>query len=679
MSNRPPNERGPGVASQERGSPYNRAQTQSPGSVPARPGPYYIHDPRYIPVTTPGYAVYQHYNTQPQAGDRGGEYRTDQPGSIDPHTRRRPMLLPPSTRIGLEQYPYASLERITHYPGAAGRPPGDGGGQHPGSSGGGVPPQASHGLAQHQVAMPTQVADLGPHPKRIRLSQDVGSVTQPLRIDTEARPHRESYNPQVEAISPTLPDERPDTSNRAPKDDIINNIHRVDREISKAEQQVSKLQKKKQQLEEKAARPADEKAGSPESTVTDSKHQSTAQNIYAENRKKAEESHSLLTKLGPCVELPLYNQPSDTTIYHENKRRHMMFKKQLLIFLKKRHHARKIRERYLAQRYDQLMQEWLKKVEKSESTQKRRNKEQKNREFFERTFPELKKQREEKERLQRVGGYARSDFEIEQIVDGLHEQEVREEDKKMRSYAVVPPMLMDPQQRNCRFLDHNGLIEDSMTEHKERQMLNVWTDSEKETFKEKYLQHPKNFVYISSFLERKSVQDCVRYYYLSKKRENYKQLLRKQSVKKRKFPRPQGAIKQEEPKENKDPIDELPVPIITPQEKQRLEEERNAQTSQASSGSQGNVTTSNSSSLLSNAPLPSALQDGVISRDNDTAESGGAHQCASCKSLLEHFGLSRPLTKGNCELYGISEESYTMDMRICSNCRCQSVRRRYAK
>lgn len=39
-----------------------------------------------------------------------------------------------------------------------------------------------------------------------------------------------------------------------------------------------------QQLEEKAAKPADEKAGSPESTSGDGKHQSTAQNIYAENR-----------------------------------------------------------------------------------------------------------------------------------------------------------------------------------------------------------------------------------------------------------------------------------------------------------------------------------------------------------------------------------------------------------
>jgi nuclear receptor co-repressor 1 len=61
----------------------------------------------------------------------------------------------------------------------------------------------------------------------------------------------------------------------------------------------------------------------------------------------------------------------------------------------------------------------------------------------------------------------------------------------------------------------------------------VWTDAEKEIFKEKFLLHPKNFGQIAQFLERKTVSDCVQYYYLSKKTENYKQLLRKSKMRRR--------------------------------------------------------------------------------------------------------------------------------------------------
>ncbi|EFX82623.1 hypothetical protein DAPPUDRAFT_9290, partial [Daphnia pulex] len=68
----------------------------------------------------------------------------------------------------------------------------------------------------------------------------------------------------------------------------------------------------------------------------------------------------------------------------------------------------------------------------------------------------------------------------------------------------------------------NGLVEDPMAEYRERPLLNVWTEQEKEIFKEKYLLHPKNFGSTASYLERKSVADCVQFYYLSKKTINYK-------------------------------------------------------------------------------------------------------------------------------------------------------------
>lgn len=55
-----------------------------------------------------------------------------------------------------------------------------------------------------------------------------------------------AYTPQVEAISPTLPSEegRCDSPMRILKENILNNINRLDKEINQVESQVSKLQKK---------------------------------------------------------------------------------------------------------------------------------------------------------------------------------------------------------------------------------------------------------------------------------------------------------------------------------------------------------------------------------------------------------------------------------------------------
>lgn len=55
-----------------------------------------------------------------------------------------------------------------------------------------------------------------------------------------------TYNPQVEAISPTLPSEvlQEDANFRATKDDLLNGIAKVDREITKTESQITKLKRK---------------------------------------------------------------------------------------------------------------------------------------------------------------------------------------------------------------------------------------------------------------------------------------------------------------------------------------------------------------------------------------------------------------------------------------------------
>ncbi|KAL8199021.1 UNVERIFIED_CONTAM: nuclear receptor co-repressor 1 [Gekko kuhli] len=236
---------------------------------------------------------------------------------------------------------------------------------------------------------------------------------------------------------------------------------------------------------------------------------------------------------------PLYNQPSDTKVYHENIKTNQVMRKKLILFFKRRNHARKQREQKICQRYDQLMEAWEKKVDRIENNPRRKAKESKTREYYEKQFPEIRKQREQQERFQRVGQrgaglsatIARSEHEISEIIDGLSEQENNE--KQMRQLSVIPPMMFDAEQRRVKFINMNGLMEDPMKVYKDRQFMNVWTDHEKEIFKEKFVQHPKNFGLIASYLERKNVPDCVLYYYLTKKNENYKALVRRNYGKRR--------------------------------------------------------------------------------------------------------------------------------------------------
>merc|ERR1719431_2245516 len=177
--------------------------------------------------------------------------------------------------------------------------------------------------------------------------------------------------------------------------------------------------------------------------------------------------------------------------------------------------------------YCKLTSQWTKKVERMEGRKSRKEREGRSREMYEKIFPELRKQREDKERDNRLGsrGVVRSEADFDDVMERLQEQEM--EDKKMHSYAVIPPLLLPPDERRRKFTNTNGSIQDPMLIYNERKYVNMWTDQERETFKEKYLQHPKNFGVIAQYLERKTVSDCVQYYYLSKKTENYKLSLKK--------------------------------------------------------------------------------------------------------------------------------------------------------
>lgn len=82
----------------------------------------------------------------------------------------------------------------------------------------------------------------------------------------------------------------------------------------------------------------------------------------------------------------------------------------------------------------------------------------------------------------------------------------------MFNLAVIPPMMLDARQRSHRFHNENGLIADPLGLHSETMLrVQFWSPEERETFKEKYVIHPKNFGYIASALENKVDRHLCRF------------------------------------------------------------------------------------------------------------------------------------------------------------------------
>nr|XP_026692214.1 nuclear receptor corepressor 2 isoform X2 [Ciona intestinalis] len=354
--------------------------------------------------------------------------------------------------------------------------------------------------------------------------------------------HTASQTPSVQrhAGVPTQP--KQDITNPASvsyeqksKEDLVQAMDKVDREIAKVESEINRIQKKKTQLEESAKMPPEPEKSASSPQRVEPKHRDLWQVIYAENRKKAEAARVVLDGLCPRYDMPLYNQPCDTKVYQQNLKKNEEMRPKLLKFFKHRSKLQNIRERYICARYDQLMQQWNNKAERIENNVKKKAKDAKTREYFEKLFPEIRKQREQQERVDRVGtrgDSCRSDADFAQIVDGLSEQE--NQLNHMRQLAVVPPMLLDRDEQRVRFISTNGFIREPFKDFKESQQLDSWAEQEKIIFKEKFVLHPKNFNLIASFIEKKSVADCILYYYLTKKTNNYKALVRKQSMKPKK-------------------------------------------------------------------------------------------------------------------------------------------------
>ncbi len=211
---------------------------------------------------------------------------------------------------------------------------------------------------------------------------------------------------------------------------------------------------------------------------------------------------------------------------------------------------KKSRERYMyrtkfeSEKYDKSYEQWQKSIEKDEKAILAKDITT-YRDTFEKTFPELRKAREDKEKKHTIQNTNDSSLpstdqqqqqqqQQQQITSNTNpieqDNETEVDYEKMKKSSIIPPIMYDSWQRKHQYFNQNDLIKgDAAIFYKERSKMLYWSPEEKQIFIDKFTQSPKNFGYISSFLENKTTEQCVQFYYMTKKSENYKNLLRKQS------------------------------------------------------------------------------------------------------------------------------------------------------
>ncbi|TMW56286.1 hypothetical protein Poli38472_008934 [Pythium oligandrum] len=124
----------------------------------------------------------------------------------------------------------------------------------------------------------------------------------------------------------------------------------------------------------------------------------------------------------------------------------------------------------------------------------------------------------------------------------LADQEARKKRLKNALTTVIPDMIITEEDRVSRRFARttngqgcmtDGLVMDGQQRLQAEKFVNPWNDLEKCIYMDKFLQYPKNFARIASFLANKTTGDVICFYYRTKKVVDYKALLREQQLRRR--------------------------------------------------------------------------------------------------------------------------------------------------
>ncbi|KAI8539828.1 hypothetical protein RHMOL_Rhmol09G0213300 [Rhododendron molle] len=100
--------------------------------------------------------------------------------------------------------------------------------------------------------------------------------------------------------------------------------------------------------------------------------------------------------------------------------------------------------------------------------------------------------------------------------------------KPYRDSLKMPALILDEKEKKfSKFVSWNCLVEDPVTIEKERAMINPWSLAEKEVFLDKLTTFGKDFRRIASFLDHKTIADCIEFYYKNHKSDCFEKTKKK--------------------------------------------------------------------------------------------------------------------------------------------------------
>lgn len=320
-------------------------------------------------------------------------------------------------------------------------------------------------------------------------------------------------------------------------------------------------------------------------------------NMFSENARKAASANDKVPKctFNDQVVTTVYRQPSDYPFYQENLDRGMELRDSIRLKVLTRNRLRHEHLKKLAREYVDLKKMWKLRVKKMEKDRKRqeklRTKQQQKLKAKQKspsaagdasaaalgsaatqpnaTAPQITGSsgisslgsdsvsigannpgiggiRTSSRLTNNSSADLHSKSELERLeqakAQALVDQEIRKKRLKNALTTIVPDMIVTIQERKSRYFLRdgkgqgcmtNGVVSDWKKREKAETHVNPWNDLEKCIYIDKFLQYPKNFARISSFLSNKNTGDVIAFYYRTKKVVDYKAMLREQQLRRR--------------------------------------------------------------------------------------------------------------------------------------------------